>query len=284
VKILLNDHAGHPFQVQLSRALADKGHTVLHSYTAQLQTPRGALQRMASDPDNFMLSPIILSKPFSRYGLLERVKQENELGRHLAEMVRRFKPDVTISANTPLGAQARLATACQRAGAGFVFWLQDLLGVGIRNNLKRKLPILGNWVGRYYMGLEQRLLRQSRAVVAITDDFAPLCRQAGVANKNIHVIENWAPLDEVPVKAKDNPWSRAHGLDQTFNFIYSGTLGMKHNPEILVAWPGQSNRSSMPGWWCSSKSCLGISGTAEARKYKRGTPHSRNYNGCGHLL
>ncbi|QCQ20843.1 glycosyltransferase family 4 protein [Desulfoglaeba alkanexedens] len=234
MKILVNDHAGHPFQVQLSRALAGRGHEVRHSFTAQLQTPRGALERREADPTNLDFFPIVLSRPFSRYGLLERARQENELGRKLSAAARRFHPDVVVSANTPLGAQAMLAKECRKMGTGFVFWLQDLLGVGIRNNLEKKLPVPGKVVGRMYIGLEHRLLRQSEAVVAITEDFVPICRKAGVAPERIHVVENWAPLDEVGVVEKENPWSRAHGLDGTFNFIYSGTLGMKHNPRLLL--------------------------------------------------
>jgi len=31
MRILINDHAGHPFQVQLSRSLAAREHRVLHT-------------------------------------------------------------------------------------------------------------------------------------------------------------------------------------------------------------------------------------------------------------
>jgi len=235
MRILINDHAGHPFQVQLSRSLALRGYQVLHTFTADLQTPRGALQKQSDDPENFDITPISLSRPFERYGLVRRFMQEKELGRQLQAIVRRFKPDVVISANTPLGAQAMLLNACISSGAGFGFWLQDLLGVGIRNNLKKKLPVLGDWIGQYYIAQENRLLKKSQAVVVITEDFVPIVEKAGAEPSNIHVIHNWAPLHEVPVRDKHNDWSKSNGLGNTFNFIYSGTLGMKHNPEILVA-------------------------------------------------
>jgi len=234
MRILINDHAGHPFQVQLSRSLAARGHSVLHTFTGYLQTPRGTLQRRENDPATFRVEPLVLSRSFNRYGLVERFLQERELGRCLQEKVREFRPDGVISANTPLGAQSMLVNVCQEKGIRFVFWLQDILGVGIRNNLNKKMPFVGGGIGRYFMGLEHKLLRQSHAVVAITEDFVPICRQAGVQDKNIHVIHNWAPLYEVPVLDKCNGWSQANGLDRTFNFLYSGTLGMKHNPGLLV--------------------------------------------------
>ena len=48
-------------------------------------------------------------------------------------------------------------------------------------------------------------------------------------------MPNWAPLDEISVKDKVNDWSLSHGIEKTFNYIYSGTLGLKHNPDVLVA-------------------------------------------------
>ena len=55
MRILINDHAGHPFQVQLSRKLAERGHKVLHTYCASVQQPRGALQKRI-----MILMPLIL--------------------------------------------------------------------------------------------------------------------------------------------------------------------------------------------------------------------------------
>jgi len=234
MRILINDHCGHPFQVQLSRSLAARGHEVLHTYTGNLETPRGALERKPTDPDTFKISPLLLEKPFSRYGLLQRFRQELELGRRLEEKVQDFKPDVVISSNTPIGSQAILLSACEKAGISMVFWLQDILGFGIKVNLEKKLPFIGSLIGEYYVRREKFLLHKSRSIVVITEDFVPVCRDAGVNDANIHVIHNWAPLNELPVVDKHNVWSVDMGLDKTFNFLYSGTLGMKHNPRVLV--------------------------------------------------
>ncbi len=66
MKILIYDHAGHPFQVQLSRSLAARGHEVLHTFTAELQTPRGVLCLDESDPASLSIAPLPISTPFSR--------------------------------------------------------------------------------------------------------------------------------------------------------------------------------------------------------------------------
>jgi len=162
------------------------------------------------------------------------VLQEKALGKLLCQEIEFFEPDVVISANTPLGTQNILLNKCRRKNIKFIFWVQDLLGVGIKTNLTKKLPMLGKIAGRYYIRLEKTLLRKSHEVVVITEDFLPIMAKAGVRNENVHVIENWAPIEEVPVFSKSNQWSREKGLDDKFCFLYSGTLGMKHNPDLLV--------------------------------------------------
>jgi glycosyltransferase involved in cell wall biosynthesis len=51
----------------------------------------------------------------------------------------------------------------------------------------------------------------------------------------VTTIPNWGPLDNIPQRPKSNPWSRSHGLADSFVFAYSGTLGLKHNPALLTA-------------------------------------------------
>lgn len=53
MKIIVSDYSGHPFQVQLSRELARRGHQVKHLHFAEFQTPKGNLQRQAADPATF---------------------------------------------------------------------------------------------------------------------------------------------------------------------------------------------------------------------------------------
>jgi colanic acid biosynthesis glycosyl transferase WcaI len=37
------------------------------------------------------------------------------------------------------------------------------------------------------------------------------------------------------VRPRENGWSKAQGLDGKFNVLYSGTLGLKHDPLVLTA-------------------------------------------------
>jgi glycosyltransferase involved in cell wall biosynthesis len=47
------------------------------------------------------------------------------------------------------------------------------------------------------------------------------------------VIENWAPLDEMLPMPRDNAWRKEMGLGDRFVYLYAGTLGLKHDPDVL---------------------------------------------------
>jgi colanic acid biosynthesis glycosyl transferase WcaI len=234
-RILVHDYAGHPFQVQLSRELARRGHEVLHLHFGDFQTPKGPLASCPDDPETFTVEGLGIGEPFQKYRFARRLIQERRYGSVLARRIRAFAPDVVVSANSPLDAQEAARAASHRTGALFVFWIQDVYSVAVERTLRRRAPLIGPLVARRFTRLEQRTLRASDAVVAITADFVPILTRWGVAAERITVIENWAPLDDIRPSAKDNGWSRMHGLADKRVLMYSGTLGLKHDPGVFLA-------------------------------------------------
>jgi glycosyltransferase involved in cell wall biosynthesis len=172
---------------------------------------------------------------FSKHSLRTRRKADVAYGQAVAARVAEFKPDTVISANMPLDAQRILQAASHRHGARFIFWLQDVYSSAIRFVLQRKLGPLAGVAASYYEWMERGLLRKSDGVVCISPGFRKIATDWGVKPERCFVIENWAPLDEVVPTPKNNPWAREHGVDKRFCFMYSGTLGMKHRPELLLA-------------------------------------------------
>ncbi len=234
MKILIVDYSGHPFQVQLSRELARRGHDVTHVYSAAFQTPKGNLIRQSDDPAGFAVVPVNTAAPFAKHTFLRRRQQEIEIGERIADLIAKLVPDVVISSNAPLDTQRVLQAAALAHGARFVFWLQDIYSAAISKVIPRKIPVLGHAIAAWYRRLEFALLRRSDAVVAITADFAPLLVARGVAADRIRVIENWAPINELPRLARDNAWAAAHMPADGLRVVYSGTLGYKHNPALLI--------------------------------------------------
>ena len=234
MRIAVHDFGGYAFPHELSEELARRGHTVAHIYcTSHNTTPRGVASANTS-PSSLVTTGLSLRDPLNKYNFIKRWQQEREYGRLAVEALKSFRPDVVLSANTPLDAQQHIQQVCQRFGFRFVFWLQDLIGVAANNILRKKIPVAGALIGKHYLNLEKKLLQKSECIVAITDDFSPLLCRYGVPQNRIRVIPNWAPLEQTPVLEKNNPWSKKNGLEQAFCYLYAGTLGMKHNPDMLL--------------------------------------------------
>lgn len=236
MRILLSDYSGHPFQVQLSRALASRGHEVLHVSSASFQTPKGRLAADDADPATFQSVTVTTGETFAKASFVKRRRQEIEVGEKIADHIRAFRPDLVISGNAPLDTQKIIQQAAQGVSARFIFWVQDLYSEAMLRILPGKLGPLGAAVARVYQRLERRMLRASDHAVVISSDFkAEVEALTGMSPSRVSVIENWAPLDEVPPAERDNDWAVANLPKSAFRAIYSGTLGYKHNPQLLLA-------------------------------------------------
>src|SRR5688572_26754180 len=120
MRILVHDYVGHPFQVQLSRELARRGHEVLHLYCSSFVTPRGELTRRDDDPPGFNCRAIGLTQTIPKTNFYRRLRLEMQYAPKLVAACERFQPDAVISANTPSIPQVRLARSCARNRTRFV--------------------------------------------------------------------------------------------------------------------------------------------------------------------
>ena len=205
---------------------------VLHLHCGSFRTGKGAVDDVSDG--GLRVEGIALSREFAKYSPWIRFRQEREYGVKASARLREFVPDVVLSANTPLFAQKRLLSETKRLGSRFVFWQQDILGIGIRRVLERRYGRLGAMVGNRLVAFERSLLLASDAVAVISEGFLPTLEQLGIPTDKIYVIENWAPIDELPLRPRANEWARAHGLAGKRVILYSGTLGLKHDPAAIV--------------------------------------------------
>lgn len=234
MRIIVHDYVGHPFQVQLSRELAQRGHDVLHLYCSSFVTPQGELTRRDDDPAGFACRGIALSQTIPKTSFVKRFRLEAEYARGLVAECNAFHPDAVLSANTPSLVQYRLANWCSHHRARLVSWIQDIYGLAAYRLLTRRLPGIGHIVGRYFIALDKSSARRSDAIVVITADFRDVLARWGIDSSRVHVIHNWAPIADMPVRPRDNAWSSELRLGVGVRFIYSGTLAMKHNPALLL--------------------------------------------------
>ena len=174
MRIFVNEFCGHPFQMELSRELARMGHDVHHVYFADNQsTPKGQTQVRPGDPAGLAIEGLHITRAFEKHSILKRRQADVEYGQVAARRMEAFRPDVVISANMPLDAQAILQRAARRQRARFVFWLQDVYSVAAKFVLRRKAKLLAWAGGAYFERLEKRLLRESDAIVCIAPGFIP---------------------------------------------------------------------------------------------------------------
>jgi glycosyltransferase involved in cell wall biosynthesis len=231
MRLLLHDYSGHPFQVELSRELSRRGHDVTHSSCDGYTSGKGHLRTEPGETLRF--EPIGVGVAIAKTSFGKRLLQELGLGVELVAQVRRLRPDVVMASNVPIPTLVVLALVLRVRGIPWVLWHQDVQAVAIRSfagsKLSRAFAVVAVLIG----AAEKWCARRAAAVVVIADSFLDVHRRWGTAGKTT-VISNWAPLEEIRPVTRTNDWSHEHGLDDVPTLLYSGTLGLKHNPALLV--------------------------------------------------
>src|SRR5882762_4343680 len=190
MRLLIHDFAGHPFQAQLSRRLAQRGHAVTHVYPVGLAGPKGRLTGAESDSARLNIRGIQLSSQFRKYSAHRRFVTQRKYANDLKKLIQRTKPDVVLSGNTPIDVQAELLWHCRRKRVGFVHWLQDIYCEALRFFLKRRFPFIASPVARVFELLEKIVSSRSDQTVVIAPDFHEVLRRWNVPDAKIRVIEN----------------------------------------------------------------------------------------------
>ncbi|MBA3717025.1 MAG: glycosyltransferase family 4 protein, partial [Actinobacteria bacterium] len=195
---------------------------------------KGDLELRDDDPPTLVIEPVDMGGQFAKYAPAKRLRQELSYGLRVGRRIVGEQPDAVLSGDTPLFAQAVILRSCRRKRIPFVFWLQDLYSIAMQPEAERRLPLVGRPLGRALVGLERRALAESDAVVAVSGDFRATLLRWGLPSEQVHVVENWAPVDELPVRPRANEWACRHGLNGKPVLLYSGTLGLKHDPGLLL--------------------------------------------------
>jgi colanic acid biosynthesis glycosyl transferase WcaI len=234
VRVVNHEYGGHPFGLHLSRELARRGHHVEHQYCASYTGGQGATTRQDGDPETFSVRALELDGEFKRYNPLKRVQQEIQYARIAARAITEARPDVVVLSTVPLISLYLLSRTLKRKRIPYVFWLQDVYSDAIGVVARQRLGLFGGIVARTADFAERQVARSASGVVPISDTFIEQTDVWGVARDVIQVVPNWGAIDEMPVRPKDNEWSRSKGLDHVPVVMYAGTLGLKHDPSILL--------------------------------------------------
>lgn len=231
MRILVHDYSGHPFQVELSRELAQRGHRVTHSYCPGWLSGKGRLE--AEPGDSLRIEPVGPTAPIAKDRFVKRLLIELGVGFALLRQVRRTKADVALLSNAQIPSLVVFAIGMLLLRRPWVLWHQDVYAVAIRSLAGAKLGRGFRAVATVFDVAERWTSQRASAIVAIADSLVGVHEEWGTADK-VTVIPNWAPITEIVPVERKNDWALEHDLTDTFTLLYSGTLGLKHNPELLV--------------------------------------------------
>ena len=231
MRILVHDYSGHPFQVELSRELARRGHLVTHSYCEAYVSGKGHLN--AEPGETLRFDSIGCGRQVAKGTFVRRLLQELWIGVQLVRHVRRERPDTALISNVPVPTLAVFALVMWVLRTPWALWHQDVQAVAVRSFAGHQLSRAYRFVAWGIEVAERWCARRARQVVVIAESFVPVHAAWGTAHK-VTVIPNWAPLEEIVPVERKNDWAVEHALDDTKTLLYSGTLGLKHNPALLV--------------------------------------------------
>ena len=236
MQIQVHDFAGHPFQAELSRHLAARGHSVQHLYSTQYASNHGSLERAAEDPSALAFFGVTAGRDADKYHPVRRLRFEAAYADAWIAHLTRNPVDVVMCANVPLIVLSRFAKWARAHGQAWVLWHQDVVSAAMAGELERRLPAVAARAGaRQFAAMERRAASGAKRIVAIGDAFRPVYERWGIDPGRIEVVPNWAPLSEIVPKSRNNAWALAQGLRADLpRIVYSGTLGRKHRPELLI--------------------------------------------------
>jgi colanic acid biosynthesis glycosyl transferase WcaI len=227
-RVLIHDFGGFAFPAQLARELARRGHQTRLLYS-DLDMRGGRLSRRAEDALGFSVDAVSIGRPFRKHELLRRAGQEFAYARVLEREVTRFAPEVVINTNGTMIMSRWLQRAAAARGFAYVHWMQDIHTHTVGYVLKQRFGLLGGLGAGLVRRLESEVVANARAVIVISDDFTTRLAAYGMQPRRTFTVPNWMPNDEITPLPKDNAFARVFGLSGTFNVLYAGVLGHKHD-------------------------------------------------------
>ena len=231
MKLYLHDYTGHVAQLEVARALAERGHQVVFTYCDQFSTPRGDLNA-ADGLDHLTIRPVSIGQSIDKKNYVRRQWQDLLYRKALVNDVSTDKFDAVLSSNTPLVPQGGILRHCKSTKTPIVHWWTEVYSYAVRHGLSRKSKLLGKVVGGTYQEMERRLVESADTIIAIGKGFQRVASDWKVKN-DLTLIPVAAPTRAIVPGSKNNEWSQAQGVAETTNIVYSGTLGIKHRPELI---------------------------------------------------
>lgn len=138
--------------------------------------------------------------------------------------------DVILAPSPPLSNGVIAGLIGRVRGVPFVYNVQDIWpDVAIRAGLLKN-----NLVIHLLKMMEMHVYRRASGLAVISDGFRQNLVRKGVPAAKISVIPNFIDTDFISPRPKDNSFSRAHGLADSFVVLFAGNMGFSQGLEFVI--------------------------------------------------
>lgn len=126
---------------------------------------------------------------------------------------------------------AGLIALAARRRAPFVFFCQDIFPEVASTLEDFRSTSINGVLDR----VNRTLVARAARIIALGDTMARrLIDGKGADPARVTVIHNWADTAAIEPSAKDNTFSRAHGLEARFVVLHAGNIGQSQNLEVVI--------------------------------------------------
>jgi len=233
IKIIIHDYAGHPFQLELSKQLSNK-FNVYHFYYQNDYGPKANFKN--DNKDRLNIKGIGKTISYNKNKFIDRFFKDLEYGKEVSRYISEIKPDVVISGNCPTLAQEYIVKTCQKNNSKCIIWVQDFYSHAVKLLLKKKLSFFSFPISFLFEYLEKKQLQKANKLIIISNDWEQKLLSWNINNEKIKYIPNWGDIKNIEyLEKKPNSFLDENFLDKDkFRIIYTGTLALKHNPQIIT--------------------------------------------------
>jgi glycosyltransferase involved in cell wall biosynthesis len=206
-----------------------KGHEILHLRCTDYITGNADFSTGDFKKEELEFRGISAGFLFNRYKLSQRLKHETVMSGLFFSHLKENRPDYVILSNLPLLTAFLLTKKMKKNGLDYIYWWQDVYSLAIYYEIKARFKISNfGIVKRLLTQLERFVLLNSVGIVAISEKFLGLSEEWKFESNKVVVFPNWSPPEDFSYARADDIFrSRQY-------FLYAGTLGLKHNPELLL--------------------------------------------------
>ena len=208
---------------------------VSHAYFAGDNGPKGKMEsKTFYCGGSLTFAAIGEGRGYEKSQFVSRILKDLAYRRAIMKFVVAGQFDVVLSGNTPLWIQGGVLSASKISGAAFVFWCQDFYSVAVAELLALKMSVIAAPIAWCLKQWDRAQFRKSSHLVLITEKFAEQTDAWGIPRDRVEVIPNWGAIGEISICESSNDWAKQNEIRSENVVLYSGTLGLKHNPELIL--------------------------------------------------